>query len=215
MLSLPAFIITGSGGQLKDREVRRDRRARDGNAATAKASAGYNMSPRRAVCFYFTLLSIIVVSFACTAVQNEPLTWVFTYIWSDRRFFARIRALLLLCIASIGSEDGLPQIVHRKLPLLALMLSSLGCFDINFLDSRCSRDGSAPPHQAFRLGRVPPLGGTIHEYMRRQVDSRDEGGPLFLRTCIFLPAAPPLWLSSVLLAPSSVPCFAAEKWCNL
>ena len=109
-----------------------------------------------------------------------------------------------------GEHSFLPQstvLFH----LLASCFSPGLFLDINFMLSFAV---AMAVLSSSRLcpGRGPPLGGTIHEYMRRQVDSRDEGGPLFL-THLYLLAgcATPLWLSSVLMAPSSVPCFAAAK----
>ena len=195
----------------------------DAGRHTNDAAAGFanrsnhHMSSRHAICFYFTLLlGIILVSLACSAVLGmEPLSWVFAYIQSDHRHVGLLGywAVLLICgvvgIGAPGERSVLPQIVHRKLfHVLALALFLPGLFlGVDFMRlSFAVAMALLLLVEAMRLGRVPPFGVAVHEYMRLQVDSRDEGGPLFL-THLYLLAgcATPLWFSSVLLVspPSS------------
>jgi dolichol kinase len=188
-----------------------------GGAAGTTAAYAINcrMLPHHAACFYATLfLGIALVSLACSAVLGaEPLTWVFAYIQSDLRHVGLLGywAVLLMCgivgIGAPGKHSVLPQIVHRKLfHVLALALFLPGLFfGIDFMRlSFAVALALLLLVEALRLGRVPPFGVAVHEYMRLQVDSRDEGGPLFL-THLYLLAgcAITLWFSSVLLVSSS------------
>ena len=203
------------------------------NRAKRISSWRSRMAPRSTVCFYFTLVcGIFLVSIACTFVLGkEPLTWVFAYILSDSSHVYLLFYWILLLlpgIAIIGSPEEtsvLPQIIHRKLfHLLALALFVPGLFfGADFLRlSLAVAMSLLLIVEVLRLGRVPPFGTSIHNYMKMQVDSRDKDGPLFL-THLYLLAgcAMPLWLSSLLLvAPSRasnavVTCFSAAQYISL